>query len=136
MTKEVYQKSVDILLDAYNAGNLFHGKCDACAVGNILGGNDWVAVIGAFDSGFGKRFYDFKEHYNETEGLKLIDKSGLTKKELMHIEEAFETADDEDGEQFKGLCAVLDVMKDMVEEDVPHKENIEKLESIHEKVKL
>lgn len=37
---ELYQKTVDLLLDAYNTDQLKHGDCTACAVGNICGGND------------------------------------------------------------------------------------------------
>lgn len=36
---ELYQKTVDILLDAYNKRHLFHGVCSACAVGNIINAN-------------------------------------------------------------------------------------------------
>jgi hypothetical protein len=41
MTKETYLKSIDILLDAYNKGTLFHGSCDHCAVGSLLGISVW-----------------------------------------------------------------------------------------------
>ncbi len=38
--------------------------------------------------------------------------------------------------KYIGLIAVLDVMKDMVTTEVPHKENTEKLETIYNKFKL
>lgn len=41
MTKETYNKSVDILLDAYNEEKLEHCVCHACAVGNLLGTDLW-----------------------------------------------------------------------------------------------
>ena len=31
---------------------------------------------------------------------------------------------------------ILDVMKDMVDEEIPHKENMKRLESVYEKVKV
>ena len=37
--KKLYEKTVNILLDAYNSGKLMHGDCTACAVGNICGNN-------------------------------------------------------------------------------------------------
>lgn len=36
---DLYQKTVDLLLDAYNNQTLKHGDCTACAVGNICGNN-------------------------------------------------------------------------------------------------
>lgn len=33
--EELYYKTVDVLLDAYNSGELFSQSCEACAVGNI-----------------------------------------------------------------------------------------------------
>jgi len=41
MTKQTYQNAVDTLLDAYLKGNLEHGTCKACAVGNLLRTPDW-----------------------------------------------------------------------------------------------
>lgn len=37
--KELYQKSVDILLDAYNNRELAHGEPCGCAVGNLVRAN-------------------------------------------------------------------------------------------------
>ena len=46
MTKEVYDNAVNVLLDAYNENELFHGDCHACAVGNLMNGNqEWKLVV-------------------------------------------------------------------------------------------
>lgn len=43
--KKLYEKTVNILLDAYNGGKLMHGDCTACAVGNICGNNSRWAYL-------------------------------------------------------------------------------------------
>tara|TARA_R110000822_G_C14997765_1_gene460417 strand:+ start:58 stop:531 length:474 start_codon:yes stop_codon:yes gene_type:complete len=157
MTKEIYQKSVDILLDSYNAGTLFHGKCSACAVGNLVAANNDIELVksinkwtesptakwsegvplwnGVFatDSGGQAVFMYAYEGSTKTE----IDSTGIPLTELMAIEKAFESAADEEENngQYKGLCAVLDVMKDMVSEEVAHMDNVERLETIYATIK-
>ncbi len=39
--KESYEKSVNILLDAYNNDTLKHNDCTACAVGNLIKGSGY-----------------------------------------------------------------------------------------------
>lgn len=41
MTKQTYQRGVDILLDAYRNKTLISGNCQTCAVGNLLGNGAW-----------------------------------------------------------------------------------------------
>jgi len=141
MTKEVYDKSVDVLLDAYNKEELFHGDCNACAVGNLMGNSDkWKFITGVTDRV--GNIWTPEDWCNEAEsGRLLISDSGLGVTELSDIEHAFEMSISNDrsyytdkGEkkgQYLGLVAVLDVMKDMVETEVEHEENIEKLETIY-----
>lgn len=38
---ELYQKSIDTLVNAYHNDTLVHGNCKACAVGNLLGTSAW-----------------------------------------------------------------------------------------------
>lgn len=149
MTKEVYDNAVNVLLDAYNKEELFHGTCEACAVGNIMNNSDsWAFATGCTGndgvlSPYHESAYD--RTYKIAQGDVLINDSGLSKREVIGIERAFEmsihntiegytywkmTHKQKKG-QYMGLVAVLDVMKDMVEEDVEHKENITKLETIY-----
>ena len=87
MNLETYNKSVDILLDAYNSGRLFPELCDACAVGNLLGTNFWAMDF--FTNQDGKRI-DFRAINPNYWGFKLLDsmyqEKGYTRKELMQIE--------------------------------------------------
>lgn len=40
--KELFEKTISILVEAYLNGTLVKGNCQACAVGNIVAGNnDW-----------------------------------------------------------------------------------------------
>lgn len=126
MTKEIYEKSVDKLLDAYNNGTLSHGRCGGCAVGNLLGeytwGHDFLTSDGV------QIEVDFLSSGERSKLQELYFANGFTREELMRIEFAFETAishdydrlafkDKKEG-QYLGLCAVLKVMESMVEEPV------------------
>lgn len=132
MTKETYQRSVDILLDAYNKEQLFHGKCSACAVGNLLGTAEWSCLFYYGPTSKEQRDFSAGIPTDKLKSLqKLFYKKGFTQKELMKIELAFEGsiakteqgyyyyADDNIKKgQYIGLCAVLDIMKDMIEEPI------------------
>lgn len=48
---ELYQKTVDKLLDAYSTGNLEHGNCGKCAVGNICESDKWAHLFSTFKNG-------------------------------------------------------------------------------------
>ena len=156
MTKEIYQKSVDILLDSYNAGTLFHSNCSACAVGNLIAANNNIELVKSTSMWGGQTakwsegrpiwqlvFFTslegqevFMDCYKGSEKTE-IDSTGIPLTELMAIEKAFESAEDEEENkgQYKGLCAVLDVMKDMVSEEVAHLDNVERLETIYATIK-
>lgn len=111
MTLETYNKSVDILLDAYNEGKLFHGHCNACAVGNLLGTRLWGCEFTTADNrqkSRGKKFIgDFRKNLIDETGIDyykltmkdvkeqlstLYQEKGFTREELMQIEYAFEAA--------------------------------------------
>ena len=76
-------------------------------------------------------------NYYEGSAKDKIDSTGIPLTELMAIEKAFESVEDEEENngQYKGLCAVLDVMKDMVSEEVAHMDNVERLETIYATIK-
>lgn len=107
---ELYQKSVNTLLDAYNNHELTHGDCERCAVGNLLGGRDeWSYAVGytalAKD---GTQYGRFARPIviKLTNGLggstrldtchsigeKIIEESGYTRNEIIDIEYAFESS--------------------------------------------
>ncbi len=163
MTKETYEWAVNKLLDAYNERKLFHGVCDACAVGNLFEGNlDWNLLIPVTGIELNnlvgiepvERQRSFAKKHRGSfkyslDFIKISEKQkqmGISLKELSTIEHTFETsiAKTEEGYdhwiehekegQYIGLCAVLDVMKDMVKEEVPYKENKEKLTKIYEEL--
>jgi hypothetical protein len=84
-------------------------------------------------------------HNDYTEGLRQIAATGLTIDELMEIEIAFERSNwqfkDEwlepttlEEGQYIGLVSVLEAMEKMVEEDVPHEENMDRLKSVYEEL--
>lgn len=145
MEKSVYDNAVNVLLDAYNNETLFHGICTACAVGNIIAsavGTKIVRVEGDFaywENGDIPAWYDYikfsraalKDRADEE-----INATGMTKYELNIIEISFEKVEkgvDDKHNQFLGLEAVLKVMETMVSEEVPHKDNMDKLETIKNK---
>lgn len=131
MTKETYLRSVDVLLDAYNSGTLFHGHCAHCAVGNLLDSSIWSAEFFTTSDGV-QNIYTYIPKLSY-----LYEEAGFTREELMKIEFAFESSISHNYMHFKlrepkqgqylGLCAVLKVMAEMVEEPV----NPEKMSNLH-----
>jgi hypothetical protein len=132
-----FQHTLNVLVKAYLNDTLRHGRCNACAVGNILGGSEWkyffttIPIQRVDDSIYHKQKFN---DYNWIDGLEpsvirsqrikgaqLIEKSGYTKLELARIEWAFETAPrncnindiKNDEWMFNGLMAVVDVLADI-----------------------
>lgn len=145
------QEAIDKLLDAYNEGVLFHGDCEMCAVGNLLGCREWEMFFVTLGS---RQFYDEQGCFLSRSALRkaknAFDESGFTIKELARIEFAFEYSihntkegydfwiegKNEKQGQFIGLCAVLDVLqeieKEREEKAVDFELEKEKLESIYQ----
>lgn len=139
MTLKTYEKSVDVLIEAYRRKKLFHGVCSSCAIANILdGSSDWKFVIGTSANGDIHR--PSGPAIKIERAIKLIEKKGLKIWEATEIETAFEmsiyqhplgysflTGQEEQSieekkaakklGQYIGLCAVLDVMSKMIEEE-------------------
>ena len=167
---ELYNKSVNTLLDAYNSGTLSHGNCHACAVGNIIAASrgititdytwdvpkskepKWTKVFSTVDKKY-RDLYEIRTEKHHTQRLDMskyenkakeqIDSTGYTVKELADIEFAFESSIGADNTlkfskkgQFIGLCAVLNVLKEIHEtkEDI-HSENTDRLKTIYDKCK-
>jgi hypothetical protein len=133
--KELYHRTVSLLLDAYNNGELLHQRCNKCVVGNIcaqteahlikgIDNGNWTSV---FCSGWGHQ--TIRLHNMTPDIEELINETGYTICELAKIEKAFEQSisDTKEGYtfwvqlknqkqgQFIGLTAVLDVLKEIHE---------------------
>ena len=163
--KDLYNKTVNLLLDAYNQEKLRHNVCTACAVGNICNGDDdWSYVFYTVNEK--DYLHDDTVVYKQSltltgdndyetsgieKGLLCIKNTGYSLKELMKIEWAFETAipsnmrnfyvhtssekQSKEG-QYMGLCAVLDVLKEIHKApQKAHTNNQINLKSVYEKFK-
>ena len=91
---EVYERSINILLDAYNNGTLTHGRCSACAVGNLLNGIERWRHLFMYSNQLGcqQRDYHLYKHNAsvEDDARRFQEISGYTLDELADIELAFE----------------------------------------------
>lgn len=112
MTKETYLHSVDTLLDAYNSGELQHGNCSKCAVGNLLGtdvwkthgmtsssNTKWTCTYGIeekLQKRLSSSYYEYltKEEQKEIDEVinEVYQSKGVTRQEVQDIEYAFESA--------------------------------------------
>lgn len=138
-----FNRTMDILVQAYFNDTLRHSLCSACAVGNILGGhNEWARLFVTLNSTgklhpyfqmttgpeqiivlrgieptlvkYANAFAD--ERADWLKGQCLITASGYTVQELARVEYAFEVAEkgeSADAWMFNGLMAVLDVLADI-----------------------
>jgi len=156
MTKQTYFWAVDTLLDAYNEGRLFHGKCAACAVGTLLQTHKWAAHFLTVSGKNKPRSpwwdqvllsADKRQTFQEELDYFLYtryEKKGFTREELEKIEREFEMSiysskegyeywvreENRKQGQYIGLCAVLKVMESMVDEDVKENNSQERLDKI------
>jgi hypothetical protein len=132
---ELYQKTVDILVQAYFDGTLIKGNCTACAIGNIVAFNLGISIpkdqilnhlsikqvtelTGQVSMG----------NYSFSTNQAIINATGYSFEQLSLIEEAFEsnskihwlnyhqyTEKKILQDQFKGLMAVVDVLDEIHE---------------------
>lgn len=123
--EQLYNKTVDILVQAYLNDTLQHGNCYACAVGNMVAANKsytyyegmWVDAFSWWNSVFSTDVYygiQTIEINNYTGDAKeQIDSTGYSVRELAEIELSFETAprgNSDDEWMFNGLMAVIGVL--------------------------
>jgi hypothetical protein len=142
--KELYHKTIDILVKAYLNDTLVHYNCQACAVGNIIAGcNDYKYIIHdkacdvykvrwnhtnhpeqqihwyeVFGTTFSKQFFN-PELYSGVAKAQ-IDSTGYALEELMEIERAFETCNkssDVNKFMYNGLMAVVEALGQIHEAD-------------------
>ena len=122
--KELYDRTVSILVDAYMNDTLKHGSCYACAVGNIIAANmgieyqhkqywsgydfpSWDNVFSTISST--KQQFISPINYSG-DAKKQIDSTGYSWQDLAKIEFAFEAASREGDRMFNGLMAVIEVL--------------------------
>ena len=129
--EQLYNKTVDILVQAYFNDTLIHGNCASCAVGNIVAHN--MGYTYTSDKKFWEcsipNWYDVFRAYQKYEGKakKQIDSTGYTWQELAKVEKAFESAgkgNSGDDYMFNGLMAVIDVL-DIIHENTDEKATTE-----------
>ena len=135
---ELYNKTVDILYNAYFNDTLECGNCYACAVGNLVAaangykmiktehskwGIQWEGHEYPFTNGWGGiALWTNKKHYSK-EGLRQIESTGYSTREVVLIEQAFEHIENYsfttsiDEYMFNGLCNVLEALKKI--HDIP-----------------
>lgn len=123
--EQLYNKTVDILVQAYFNDTLKHGNCYACAVGNMVAANKsykyyqgiWVEAFSWWDNVFstdsdcGIQTIEINNYTGEAK--EQIDSTGYSVRELAKIERSFETAprgNSDDEWMFNGLMAVIDVL--------------------------
>lgn len=125
---ELYKKTEGVLYQAYFDDTLKHGNCAACAVGNIcveaarktrLTNYMWnLLFMTDPDTMIQQEFRINPDNSGDRAALNLVAATGYTKKELMRIEWAFESASKgfcSEDYMFNGLVAVLEVLKEIHE---------------------
>ena len=132
----LYNKTVDILLQAYFNDTLRYWDCYACAVGNLVSANMGYKIVNRQWSDNDGNRVGFKwagvhtiscgepvicaENYT---GLakEQIDSTGYTFSQTSKIEQAFESGNKRDGDDkmFNGLMAVIDVLDQIHENTDP-----------------
>lgn len=121
-----FHHTVNILVQAYLNDTLIHGRCYACAVGNIIRGNGvhlecwlddhetfWLRYIEATIRN--KESISQQPDYVKRVALTQITCTGYSAKELGLIEHAFEVGLDTDQEDviFFSLMAVVNVLAEI-----------------------
>jgi hypothetical protein len=122
-TKQLFDETIAILVQAYINETLRHNDCSACAVGNIVSSRinaeepwcpSWYSRY--HPNGFGLYF----ENQSKEMGEKEIAATGYSPNDILKIEYAFESCErpeeceitDDSNEEwmFNGLMAVVDVL--------------------------
>lgn len=132
--KELFDRTIAILVKAYQQDTLMHTNCYACAVGNIVAGNmnigyekcnnvqyriTWDTEGGGYmPQNTWLKLFNSGPHNQPTElqrklATEQINSTGYTIEQLKKIEEVFENEcqdDDDDFDGYKGLMAVVDIL--------------------------
>lgn len=108
--KDLFNKTIGILVNAYMNNTLAHGSCMACAVGNLIFNNgqnhfSWMQTV----MNFRGRVKSDKDNAI----IEKMEKTGYSLKQLSDIENAFNkgTGNMKDGDyNLNGLMAVCDTL--------------------------
>lgn len=134
--KELFDRTIAILVDCYFGKTLRHFNCYACAVGNLVAANCGIGYKKCSESMYGIIYDTINgDTYQPEESawFKIIrkdkptplthfevDATGYSIDELILIEDAFESANPNqqayvDADGFNGLMAVIDALIDIHE---------------------
>lgn len=126
--KELFNRTVAVLVKAYQNDTLQHGSCCACAVGNLVAAAKGVKIIsksrweGDDQPSWGfvhrtttddKQLFFRGLNQRIEKGMEEIKLTGYEYHETAKIELAFETADkgnNKEDRMFNGLMAVVDCL--------------------------
>lgn len=124
----LFNKTISILVKAYQNDTLEHGICSACAVGNLCNGSGaWSHVFYTCTGGQIIKRGNYFGWIKET-----IDATGYTWQELAKIEYSFETAKKGSTHEewnFNGLMAVCDALM-KIHEATPEETESAKLQFV------
>lgn len=141
INESLYNKTVDILVQAYFDNTLEHQNCFACAIGNLicsangfsfqkkgeyicmnhcvtLGWKEIDEWYNNSSTGFQKIWAKFYRNPKEIHGeiKESVEKTGYCFDELLEIEKAFESVQNvnsDDEYMFNGLMAVIEVLDEI-----------------------
>lgn len=119
--EQLYNKTVDILVQAYFNDTLQHEDCTKCAVGNIIAATSSITDWTGFYIGYPSSSWYSLMHRShggvDDEIYRQIERTGYTIDQLFLIEAAFERhgGDEHDHKMFNGLMAVIDVLDEIHE---------------------
>lgn len=134
--RELFDKTIAILVRAYQNDTLLHGSCASCAVGNIVASSmnikvdpdcvfKWITFGPMWQNVFltaNSVSYKYPENYQEIAKYQ-IDSTGYSWQELAKIESAFESVAipsdgpfyNSDSHVFEGLMGVVDALMEIHE---------------------
>ena len=124
--KELFDKSIGVLVNAYNSGTLEYGQCTSCAVGHLISAangyvNDclrqWINSDGdrVAATWFCAQHFPLSLCNMDDTGTKQLESTGYSLKELGMIESAFESTDEDDESLYDGLMNVMETLFDIHE---------------------
>jgi len=127
--KKLFDKTINILVNAYLKGTLIHSFSCACAVGNLVAAyNNYKVIKCGWENKEGEavlatwcgRIIDGRKRIQE------LECTGYTVQEIVEIERAFErTFDDRSG--YKGLMNVVDALIEIHQGTDDHKKEAKEL---------
>lgn len=124
--KELFEKTVNILVKAYQDDTLEYTNCSACAVGNIVAANNGIQlkkrqnreieVIGGKSDLWKHCFQSFGDgvkglnEYRPLDSIQQIATTGYSIDEVAEIERAFHEGYAENLDNFEGLMTLVDCL--------------------------